>query len=123
MSAHGVDLCVGDRVVPSAEITNVRMFDTIELPIVVTFWRATFDDRGRCTDFVINRSPLFCNHLGTSPTRTLAVDNLRTVNYGPMMRWTSAALWRVTVLSWPQGGCELACTSGSTGLECRRPGG
>ena len=136
MSVNGVDLCVGDRVVPSAEMTNVRMFDTIELPIVVTFWRATFDDRGRCADFVINRSPLFCTDLGTSPTRTLAIDSLHTIKYGPMMRWTRAALWRVIVLNpWRFRGTidvklELAIRRLRTdmyewcaGLECRRPGG
>ena len=99
ISVNGVDLLVGDRVVPSSEMPNVRHFDTIELPIVLLFWRASFDERGRCTDLVINRSPLFSDELGTSPTRTLAIDNLHTVNYGPMMRWTSAALWRVITLN------------------------
>jgi hypothetical protein len=46
-------------------------------------------------DAVAHRCPLFSRQLGSNPAETLALDTLHTLYYGPIMRWTSAALWRL----------------------------
>ena len=38
---------------------------------------------------------MFSRALGTDPDSCLAIDTLHTVYYGPVMRWTAAALWRI----------------------------
>ena len=53
-------------------------------------------------DRVSNRCPLFSRALGTDPDSCLAIDTLHTVYYGPVMRWTAAAIWR-TLLANPWG--------------------
>ena len=67
-------------------------------------------------DSVINRCPLFCDELHTSPDKSLAVDTLHTFNYGPVMWWTSSALWGLILANpWQLSGSskehtlELAC--------------
>ena len=67
-------------------------------------------------DFIINRCPLFCDELHTSPDKSMAVDTLHTFNYGPVMWWTSSALWRLIMANpWQLRGSgrehtlELAC--------------
>ena len=89
------NLLVGDRLVPHAGMLNITIFDEATPPFDLLFWRATADAKGKISDHVINRCPLFQRALGTSPARTLAVDTLHSVNYGPMQRWCSAAVWRV----------------------------
>lgn len=84
-----------DRVAPTPEMLDHALLDTMEIPFHITFWRSSWDRTGSCKDPVIHRNPLFSVALGTSPNRTLAVDALHTVYYGPVMRWTSAVLWRV----------------------------
>eukprot|EP00959_Pyramimonas_sp_CCMP1952_P000756 14772-Pyramimonas_sp.AAC.1 len=57
--------------------------------------------------------------LGTSPTKSLAIDALHCVYYGPIMRWVGSALWR-TVLHNPwkfRGGPEAIIELGSRRLE------
>lgn len=80
---------------PSQGLLDIADFEDKQLPLRVVFWKSHEDDRKRTTDPVTHRNPIFSEELGTSPARSLAVDLLHTVYYGPMMRWTSAALWRV----------------------------
>ena len=104
----GVILNKGDRLVPSSSLGNVHAMERAPLPLTLVFWRGRYV-RTVCQDPVLNRCPLFCTELGTSPATCLAIDNLHTVNYGPMMRWTSAVIWR-TIFSNPwgfQGGDEV----------------
>ena len=96
----GVRLETGDRVVPTATLCDVGNIEVASLPFSVTLWRARFGPGGRLMDSVVNRCPLFSNQLGTTPTRSLAIDMLHTFHYGPVMRWLGAALWR-TILSNP----------------------
>lgn len=91
----GQALMSGDRLDPSEQLTDVMLLDEQPLPIVATFWRARSDFAGRITDPVMHRNPLFADDLGTSPQAIVAVDSLHSVYYGPMMRWSSATLWRV----------------------------
>ena len=41
--------------------------------------------------------PLFSERIGSSPVSTLAVDALHTLMLGPVMRYISAAVWRVVL--------------------------
>ena len=85
---------------PSAGLGDIMLLYSKRLPLVVTFWRAHYDDRNRCTDSVNHRNPIFCEELGSNPEDVLAIDSLHMVYCGPIMRWTAAALWRV-ILSNP----------------------
>jgi hypothetical protein len=84
----------GDRLVPSLHLADVAQLATAPLPLDIVFWRATADGRGAVLDRVNNRCPLFSRALGTDPDSCLAIDTLHTVYYGPVMRWTAAAIWR-----------------------------
>ena len=103
-SAHGrvcaddmvfLGLKRGDRLDPSPHLVNPNMFESAEPPFEAVFWRRHCDNRRRCTDWVMHRSPVFDLALGTSPTRTLAIDSLHTVYLGPCLRWTGATLMRI----------------------------
>ena len=96
---RGVALMRGDRVVPSPRMLDTSVIDEGLLPLRVLFWRPTRNAQGLVVDAVVNRCPLFSPELGTSPSDTLAIDTLHTVNYGPMMRFTTAAIWRVLLLN------------------------
>ena len=107
---NNVMLLPGDRIVPSPIMLDTRVVDDAPLPLTVLLWRGRFDAGGSCTDAVVNRCPLFSEALGTSPSSSLAIDDLHTLNYGPMMRWTSAAIWRILLRkSWGFAGSETQC--------------
>ena len=92
----------GDRLDPTPSMTDIMLFDTKPLPFEAVFWRTRRDGKQRDMDPVVRRNPLFMAHAGCSPAEVLAVDALHTVYYGPVMRWSSAVLWRV-LLSNPWG--------------------
>ena len=97
----GVELKYGDRAEPSESLVDVQQLRWATLPLSVTFWRSRFGEHTKLVlDSVHHRCPLFDNRLGTSPARTLAVDELHTFHLGLLHRTTSAALWR-TVLGNP----------------------
>ena len=100
----------GGRLEPSEHLLDIAAVDTAGLPLQLVFWYVRAGLGGHSLDSVAHRCPLFSTVLETSPQRTLAVDSLHTLYYGPMMRWTSAALWR-TLLSNPWGctGSLSAC--------------
>eukprot|EP00959_Pyramimonas_sp_CCMP1952_P080473 1681733-Pyramimonas_sp.AAC.1 len=50
-------------------------------------------------DAMRHRCPLFSRALGTSPTASLAIDSLHCLYYGPIMRWVSAAIWRLILVN------------------------
>eukprot|EP00969_Alexandrium_andersonii_P245307 10841409-Alexandrium_andersonii.AAC.1 len=92
----------GGRLDPSEHLLDIAAVDTAELPLQLVFWYVRVGLGKHSLDSVAHRCPLFSTVLETSPQRTLAVDALRAVYYGPITRWTSAALWR-TPLSNPWG--------------------
>ena len=92
-------LLVGDRLEPSVTLQDVSKLESLDMdtPIELTFWRVSLAGDGTSMDAVCHRCPLFSDVLGTSPDRSLCVDTLHTVYYGPVMRWVSAALWRMAL--------------------------
>jgi hypothetical protein len=114
-AVSGRELLPGDRLEPSANMLFCSSIDHTAVPFIITFWRPRIDSRGACMDSVVHRNPLFSESLGTSPVRTLAIDTLHTVYYGPVMRWTSAVLWRIILgnqwgfVGSPEYKLELAC--------------
>ena len=46
---------------------------------------------------MIHRCPLFDDRLGTSPSRSVALDTLHTILFGPAMRWLSAVFNRMVL--------------------------
>ena len=91
------DLKRGDRLDPSHGLPDIRKLRTKQIPFTATFWRTTRDWDKRITDHIIHHCPLFSRKLETSPARSLALDSLHTVYLGPIVRWNSAALWRIIV--------------------------
>ena len=87
-------LLAGDRLEPSQQLMDVGALHVVPLPLTVVFWRVSrLEDQ--VTDAVHHRCPLFCEELHTDPVGTIVVDTLHTLYYGPIMRWTSAALHRI----------------------------
>ena len=87
-------LLAGDRLEPSQQLMDVGALHLVPLPLTVVFWRVSrLEDQ--VTDAVHHRCPLFCEELHTDPVGTIVIDTLHTLYYGPIMRWTSAALHRV----------------------------
>ena len=95
IAVGGKQLQPGDRVEPSPTLTDVTFLDSRPLPVTIIFWRTHRDARGRCLDMVHHRNPMFNDDIGMEPARVLAVDALHTVYYGPVMKWSSAVIWRV----------------------------
>ena len=87
-------LLVGDRLEPSLELPDVADFRTAKIPITVVFWRRHRDGT-KCMDAVLHRNPIFSSVLGTSPQRTLAIDTLHTLYYGPIQKYVQCVVWRV----------------------------
>lgn len=85
----------GDRLEPSPTLMDVAKFDDQPVPFQAVFWRASRDARGSIQDQIFRPNPVFSNDLGINPWRSLAIDPLHTLYYGPVMRWAAAALWRV----------------------------
>ena len=98
----GTELRVGDRLTPSPDCPDPSGYRTCQIPCTILFWRPTFDAKGCLLDPIVWRNPIFDPELGTSPAKTMVVDALHTVYYGPAMRWASAVLWRI-LLSDPWG--------------------
>jgi hypothetical protein len=88
-------LLPGDRLTPSPTLLDIGRLEETCTPLEVVFWRPRrYGDQ--LLDSVYHRCPLFDDlQLGTSPHRTVAIDSLHSLNYGPMQRWCSAALWRL----------------------------
>eukprot|EP00959_Pyramimonas_sp_CCMP1952_P148442 3105766-Pyramimonas_sp.AAC.1 len=60
----GVRLKQWDRLEQSSDLPLIRDFGSEELPFRAVFWRSNYDERGRSTDWLTNRSPLFARSLG-----------------------------------------------------------
>ena len=85
---------VGDRLEPSPTLPDIGKLTTAQTPCTFTFWRTHHHGKS-IIDLVVHRCPLFNVALHTSPTHTVVHDSLHTLYFGPIMRWTSAALQRV----------------------------
>ena len=90
-------LLPGDRLEPSRDLPDVGAFVQTARPFTAIFWRRSLDERGRCTDRVAHRNPLFCEPIGRAPHLQLGQDVLHGIYYGPVMAWTSATLWRILI--------------------------
>ena len=76
-------------------LPDVMQFRQRALPFRAVFWRPQMDRKHCQLDPVTHRNPIFDAICGTSPARTMVVDALHTVNFGPAMRWTAAMMGRI----------------------------
>ncbi|CAK0808811.1 unnamed protein product, partial [Prorocentrum cordatum] len=95
LEVAGVHLQAGDRLEPSKEVLDVAALERLPLPRNVVFWRARRDHKQRLLDSVTHRCVLFDDGLDTSPHKSLAVDALHCLYFGPVMRFVSSSLWRL----------------------------
>ena len=91
----GVELKKGDRLDPSPTLPDTHGFRRAQLPLEITFWRARYDASKRLDGPAVHKNPLFDSSLGYSPKSMMVVDALHSVYYGPLMRFTSAVVWRI----------------------------
>eukprot|EP00959_Pyramimonas_sp_CCMP1952_P308721 6461164-Pyramimonas_sp.AAC.1 len=90
----GLPLQIGGALRPSQDLPDIRNLWTRPLGFVATFWRARYDRKGRCLDWLSSRCPIFCEQLRTSPTSVLGLDTLHTVHLGVAQRLLSCVIWR-----------------------------
>eukprot|EP00959_Pyramimonas_sp_CCMP1952_P262761 5494229-Pyramimonas_sp.AAC.1 len=91
----GVPLEIGDVLLPSPTLLDIRDVWAKDLPFECTFWRVRRDAAGVSVDPVTHRCPIFSDALGASPASALALDVLHTVHLGVTQRLGSAILWRI----------------------------
>jgi len=94
---NDVQLLVGDRLEPSRDLPDPHNLEKSRLPIAIVFWRTRRDWKGRSTDCVTHRCPMFARCIGTTVHDNLAVDELHCLYFGPIMRYISAGMWRVVL--------------------------
>ena len=87
---NNVQLLVGDRLEPSRDLPDTAKLENSRLPTAIAFWRTRRDWKGRSTDCVTHRCPLFARCIGTTVHDNLAVDELHCLYFGPIMRYVSA---------------------------------
>lgn len=92
--ASYLDLRVADRLAPSPELPDIAGIEHINLGTQVKFRRRSMEGQS-CADRIRHRCPLFMTHLHMTPSRIVANDILHTMNFGPLRRYCSAALWRI----------------------------
>ena len=85
----------GDILEPSRDLINPNLLEKSAAPIDVVFWRTNLDAKGRNTDWLSHRSPIFGDRTGIYPGLHLTVDSLHCVYLGVMQKWTSAAIHRL----------------------------
>ena len=119
VTVAGVALQQGDRLEPSRALLDTHALETAELPITVCLWRTRRGDGGKAIDAVSHRCLLFSQRLHTSPASSLAIDSLHTLFLGPVLRFVSAALWRILLLNpWEfRGGVKAATSMGILRLK------
>ena len=111
-----IELKKGDRLQPQKGLLDYADLASKVPPFDVTLWRASFL-KTSCTDAVHFRCPLFCQQLGTNPVRTLAIDSLHSIYYGPIQRLAACILWRTIESNpWDFGGTRAQIRTQS----CRR---
>lgn len=94
---NGKVVQVGDRLEPSAILSDIAQLENLTPPCVVTLWRSNKAGNKIC-DPISHRCPLFSRRILTSPSQNLAADALHTINLGISMKWCSAAVWRVLLM-------------------------
>jgi hypothetical protein len=98
-----LNLRAGDRIEPGFDVErpgalliDPAKLETRPVPFEVVFWRSDFDSSGRMMNAVSRRNPIFnLAALGTSISRTVALDSLHLVYLGVCARLISVILWRV----------------------------
>ena len=71
-----LNLQKGDRVEPSSGLTNIANLPMLPAGEAVTFWRKSNETTAR------RRNPIWCEAIGVTPERTMAVDWLHTLSLG-----------------------------------------
>ena len=71
-----LNLMSGDRLEPCEALRDIGKFESLVVPVTVTFWRTADESLAR------HRNPLFSAELGTSPSRTLTIDVLHALYPG-----------------------------------------
>ena len=100
---NGTALLYGDRLEPSPALLDVQQVRSVRLPVSLTFWRQRLGKHSKLPlDPVNHRCQLFSEVLGTSPMRSLAIDELHTLHLGVVQRTASACIYRI-VLANPWG--------------------
>ena len=87
-------LLEADRLEPSPLLIDVSKLAQAPLGITIVFWRRSLLAKS-VLDPVAHRCPLFCEELHTTPEKSIAIDSLHTLYYGPCMRHATAALCRL----------------------------
>ena len=82
-------LLAGDRLEPSDTIMDVADFESLQLPVTVTFWRSS-----RQT-FVLHRNPLLCSEAFGLSVRLLSLDTLHTLNLGVIKAYCMHVIWKL----------------------------
>ena len=88
--AHDVPelgLRMSDRLEPSVELRGVALFEDLQPPCAVVFWRHADESLAR------HRSPLFEANVGVAPRRSLTVDTLHCLYLGVINVWCKIAVW------------------------------
>ena len=107
----GTQLEVGDVLTNSKMLPDLSKFKDRPVPFEAVFWRSTRAHNNAIVSWVHRRCPLFNDALHTSPSDSLAFDEMHTINLGIMMRWVSAVLWRVVEINpWRSVSQELAAS-------------
>ena len=79
----------GDRLEPSAGLTDVGELENLAPPASVVFWRPSSESMSR------HRNPIFSTELGLDPARCLTVDILHAMHLGVLKVWAKTTLWAV----------------------------
>ena len=81
------NLLAGDRLEPSPVLRDVSLFEDLDLPATVTFWRCADETLTR------HRNPVFDETIGVTPSRTLIVDTLHALYLGVFNSYCRVAIW------------------------------
>ena len=92
--AIGPQILPGDSLQPSRHLMSIHDLEHAAPPLTLAFWQKEFHGEA-VMDSVVHRNPIYSDALVTNPARTLAVDSLHTLYYGPIQRWVFAAIWRI----------------------------
>ena len=100
VTVNGTVLLHGDRLEPSEQLHDTHSVATASLPLHLVFWRARLGEHTRLPlDAMTHRCPVLDQRLHTSPSSSLAIDELHTLHLGQVQRVVSASLWRAVLLN------------------------
>lgn len=80
-----------DRLEPCSSLPDIGQFESKPVPFWCTLWHRHSDSRGRCTDWVTHRNPVFCAETGCSPDH-LHLDVMHCLYLGVFSRYCHAVI-------------------------------